>query len=59
MDRGLNKRTYAGTQDAIVVLGRPHLQDAPEPFSVRPFASFREQHYCIGRTAAAVATDRK
>ena len=34
MDRGLNKRTYAGTQDAIVVLGRPHLQDAPEPVDV-------------------------
>ena len=34
MDRGLTKRTYAGTQDAIVVLGRPHLQDAPEPVDV-------------------------
>ena len=30
-----------------------------EPKTVRPFASFREQHYRIGRTAAAMATDRK
>ena len=34
MDRGLNKRTYASTQGAIVVLGCPHLQDAPEPVDV-------------------------
>ena len=25
MDRGLNKRTYAGTKGAIVILGCPHL----------------------------------
>ena len=34
MDRGLNKRTYAGTQGAIVILGCPHLQDAPAPVDV-------------------------
>ena len=34
MDRGLNKRTYAVTQGAIIVLGCPHLQDAPAPVDV-------------------------
>ena len=34
MYRGLNKRTYAGTQGAIVILGCPHLQDAPAPVDV-------------------------
>ena len=34
MDRGLNKRTYAGTQGAIIILGCPHLQDASAPVDV-------------------------
>ena len=34
MDRGLNKRTYASTQGAIIVLGCPHLKDAPAPVDV-------------------------
>ena len=34
MDRGLNKRTYAGTQGAIVVLGCPQLQEATAPVDV-------------------------
>ena len=33
-DRGLTKRTYAGTQDAIVVLGCPLLEQATEPVDV-------------------------
>ena len=34
MDRRLNKRTYASTQGAIIVLGCPQLQDAPAPVDV-------------------------
>ena len=34
MDRGLNKRTYASTQGAIIVLGCPHLRDAPAPVDI-------------------------
>ena len=34
MDRGLTKRTYAGAQGAIVVLGCPHLQEATAPVDV-------------------------
>lgn len=34
MDRGLTKRTYAGTQDAVVVLGCPQLDQAAAPVNV-------------------------
>ena len=34
MDRGLTKRTYAGTQGAIIILGCPHLQEATAPVDV-------------------------
>ena len=34
VDRGLTKRTYAPATDAVVVLGYPHLQDAPAPVDV-------------------------
>ena len=33
-DRGLNKRTYASTPDAVVVLGNPLLDDAPAAVDV-------------------------
>ena len=34
MDRNLNKRTYAGVRDAVIVLGCPHLQNAAAPVDV-------------------------
>ena len=34
VDRGLTKRTYAPATNAVIVLGCPHLQDAPAPVNV-------------------------
>ena len=34
MDRNLNKRTYAGVRDAVIVLGCPFLENAAAPVDV-------------------------